>query len=317
MITFTQGMTLGPSNLSILVRDATGALVDPVLINYTIFHVTDQLPLKVTQAYEYDLHQPQSMAGGPTLPGVEVKLAGPPQQCPTHVSQGAYYANMTIPTTWKGVYRLVWNIQMYPNSALDTVVEVFAVQGIDPIDPAFEAPSVIISIPESIVNSGNATPAQFAKAIMYVRELLSDTNPDRNYHFRPPTPGRVVAGYNTRVGYIWLDSTILMFLDMSISMLNLYNPMNLYNWTLASIPLDWGRIAALGAAGLCLQNEGNRWAADQFSYSLNGVSLDVNKADLYSGLGTTYMTQFNTMAPLVTANRPFSAGLRQQRWLLG
>jgi len=317
MVTFTQGMTLGPSNLSILVRDATGALVDPVLINYTIFHVTDQLPLKVTQAYEYDLHQPQHMAGGPPLPPVDIQLAGQPQCVPTRVSQGAYYVPITIPTTWKGVYRLVWNIQMYPNCPVDTVVEVFVVQSIDPLDPAFEAPSVIIAVPESIASAGNSTPAMFAKAVMYVRELLSDTNPDRNYHFRPPTPGRVVAGYNTRVGYIWLDGTILMFLDISISMLNLYNPMNLYNWTLDTIPADWGRIAALGAAAFCLQAEGDRWAADQFQYSLNGVSLDVNKADLYSGLGTTLMTQFNTMAPLVTANRPFSAGLRQQRWLLG
>jgi hypothetical protein len=317
MVTFTQGQQLGPSNLSILVRDASGALVDPVLINYTIFHVTDQLPLKITQAYEYDLHQPQNMQGGPPLPNVDVQLVGPPQQVPTRSSQGAYYVPIFIPTTWRGVYRLVWNIQMFPTNPIDTVLEVFVVQGIDPANPGFEAPSVIIATPSSISSIGAATPAMIAKAVMYVRELLSDTNPDRNYHFRPPTPGRVVAGYNTRVGYIWLDASILMMLDMSISMLNVYNPMNLYNWTLDNIPVDWGRIAALGAAGLCLKMEGNRWAADQFSYSLNGVTLDVNKSDLYGGLGETYMQQFNTMAPLVTANRPFSAGLRQQRWLLG
>jgi len=318
MVTFTQGMTLGPSNLSILVRDATGALVDPALINYTIFHVTDELPLKVTQAYEYDLHQPQNMAGGPPLPSVDIQLAGMPQQVPTRVSQGAYYVPITIPTTWKGVYRLVWNIQMYSSDCpVDTVVEVFVVQGIDPVNPGFEAPSVVIAVPNSIVNSGMTTPAMYAKAVMYVREMLSDTNPDRNYHFRPPTPGRVVAGYNTRVGYIWLDSSILTMLDMAISMLNVYNPMNLYNWTLDTIPRDWGNIAKLAAAAFCLKMEGNRWAAEQFSYSLNGVSLDINKADLYSGLGETYMTQFNTMAPLLTANRPMSVGLRQQRWLLG
>jgi hypothetical protein len=317
MVTFTQGMTLGASNLSILVRDATGALVDPTLINYTIFHVTDQIPMKITQAYEYDLHQPQNMAGGPPLPQENVQLAGCPQQVPTRVSQGAYYVPITIPTTWKGVYRLVWNIQMYPDCPLDTVVEVFVVQGIDPANPGFEAPSVIIAVPESIVNSGMTTPAQFAKAVMYVREHLSDTNPDRNYHFRPPTPSRVVAGYNTRVGYIWLDASILMHLDTAISMLNWYNPMNITSYTLDTIPLDWGRIAAIGAAGFCLKMEANRWGADQFNYSLNGVSLDINKADLYNGLGESYLTQFNTMAPLLTANRPMSVGLRQQRWLLG
>jgi hypothetical protein len=49
-----------------------------------------------------------------------------------------------------------------------------------------------------IVN--HVTGKYYAQAIRVVRELLSDTNPDRNYHFRPPTPGRVVANYTTRVG---------------------------------------------------------------------------------------------------------------------
>lgn len=132
MVTFTQGQQLGPSNLSILVRDASGALVDPVLINYTIFHVTDQLPLKITQAYEYDLHQPQNMQGGPPLPSVDIQLVGPPQQVPTRSSQGAYFVPIFIPTTWKGVFRLVWNIQMYPSNPVDSVLEVFVVQNVDP-----------------------------------------------------------------------------------------------------------------------------------------------------------------------------------------
>ena len=49
-----------------------------------------------------------------------------------------------------------------------------------------------------IVN--HVTGKYYAQAIRVVRELLSDTNPDRNYHFRPPTSGRVVANYTTRVG---------------------------------------------------------------------------------------------------------------------
>jgi hypothetical protein len=152
---------------------------------------------------------------------------------------------------------------------------------------------------------------------MYVRELLFDTNPDRNYHFRPPTPGKIVAGYTSRVGFIWLDSTILRFLQIAISKLNWYNPKNIYNFTLDNVPADWGRIAALSAAALCLSAEGARWAGDQFNYSLNGVSLDINKADLYRGLAESYKAEFTEMAPLVTANRPASVGLRQQRWLLG
>ena len=317
MIVLTQGQPTGTADLAILVRDGMGNLVDPVLISYTIYKLRDLVPTKPTVAYEYDMHQPLNMEGGPPLPPEGSSLVSPPQQTPVKVSVGTYYASFTIPTTWKGVYKIVWTLQVFPtNCPTSTVHMDFIVQTIDPADPAFEAPSMIIGKQLGIADA-RTSPAMFAQAIRVVRELLSDTNPDRNYHFRPPTPGRVVANYTTRVGFIWLDTTILVNLALSISMLNLYNPMNYYNWNLNTIPYDWGNIAALEAASLCLSGESARWAAEEFGYSLNGVSLDLNKSALYQSLASTYQQQFNTLAPLVTANRPFSAGLRQQRWLLG
>jgi hypothetical protein len=317
MIVLTQGQQTSAADLAILVRDGNGCLVTPVSISYTVYKLRDLVPTQPTVAYEYDMHQPLNMEGGPPLPPEGSVLVSPPQQTPVMASVGTYYANFTIPTTWRGVYKIVWTLQVFPGSCPTSYVHMdFIVQTIDPADPAFEAPSMIIGKQMSIANA-QTSPKMFAQAIRVVRELLSDTNPDRNYHFRPPTPGRVVANYTTRVGFIWLDTTILVNLALSISMLNLYNPMNIYNWNLNTIPFDWGNIAALEAAALCLSGESARWAAEEFGYSLNGVSLDLNKSALYQSLASTYQTQFNTMAPLVTANRPFSAGLRQQRWLLG
>jgi|SRR5271157_1160832 len=324
MIVLTQGMKTGTADLAILVRDASGSLVDPVSISYTVYKLRDLVPTKPTVAYEYDMHQSLQMDGGPPLPPEGSVLVSPPQNAPMRASVGTYYAQFSIPTTWKGVYKIVWQLQQYAGSCPQNYVHMdFVVQTIDPADPAFEAPSMVVGSAPNIASNaailglGNITPAQAAKAVRFVRELIADTNPDRNYHFHPPTPNHVVANYTTRVGFIWLDSTILTNLAISISKLNLYNPMNFYNWTLATIPADWGNIAALGAASLCLSGESARWAADEFGYSLNGVSLDINKSALYQSLAQTYDQQFSTMAPLVTANRPFSAGLRQQRWLLG
>lgn len=315
-ITLTQGQTLTAGNLAILVRDASGALLDPQNITYSIFQISKSIPTKPTEAYEWDTHQPQTMAGGPPLPAEGMTLVGQPNCVPQRASTGAYFLPITIPTTWSGIFRLVWYLQQYPSSPIDQVYEDFVVQAVDPADPAFEAPSMIVGKTLSIA-SASTSPEMYAKAIKYVRKLLRDDNPDRNYHFRPPTPGRVVAGYNTRVGYIWTDEDILINLDIAISKLNTWNPMNLTSWTLDAIPMDWGKCAAIGAASLCLLGESARWTADEFSYSLNGVSLDINKSSMYQSLGQTYDQQFTTWAPLLTANRPFSAGLRQQRWLLG
>jgi len=281
--TLTTEKTLGPGDLALLVRDANGALIDPISLTYSIFSIDPSgSPVLVTQ----------------------------PQMVPHRASQGAYYIRMTIPTVWNGSYQLQWFLKEYEESGIVTILEDFVVQSVSPASGSYEAPSTIIAQPP-------ITNRKYAPAIMYVRELLFDTNPDRNYHFRPPTPGKIVAGYTTRVGFIWTDSQILRFLQMAISKLNWYNPKNIYSFTLDTVPADWGRIAAFAAAAMCLSAEGARWAADQFSFSLNGVSLDINKADLYRGLADGYNAQFTEMAPLVTANRPFSAGLRQQRWLLG
>jgi hypothetical protein len=321
MITLTNGKTLGTGDLNILIRDANGCLIDPVQISFSIFQLSSTVPVQIRGAYDYDLSQPNSMPPATLGMPEGAMLVGQPRMVPVRASQGTYWARITIPTTWQGVYRLVWYVVEYPASPADSqqpsvpqvenmVFEDFVVQNIDPTSNSFEAPSVSIQkVP--------TTTTKYTPAIMYVRELISDENPDRNYHFRPPTPGKVVAGYTTRVGYIWLDSTILRMLDISIAKLNTWNTKNLYGWTLDNIPSDWGKAAALGAAALCLSKEAARWTADEFSYSLNGVSLDINKAQGYMSLGQTYQQEFNAWAPLITANRPFSAGLRQQRWLLG
>jgi hypothetical protein len=285
MITLTQSKPLGAGDLSLLVRDSNGALIDPQSITYSIFSIdpTTQAPV----------------------------LVYGPQAAPTRASQGAYYVKLTVPTNWQGQFQLQWQLKTYPDSPTDTILEDFFVQSVNPASGSYEAPSVILAQNPTAVNP------KYVNVIMQVRELLFDTNPDRNYHFRPPTPGKIVAGYTSRVGYIWTDAQILRMINTAISMLNWYNTKNIYNFNIDSVPVDWGNIAALKAAALCLSAEAARWAADGFNFSLNGISLDLNKADLYRGLADGYNAQFTEMAPLVTANRPASVGLRQQRWLLG
>jgi hypothetical protein len=282
MVILAAGKTLGHGDLSILVRDGQGKMVDPYLISYDIFRVDEKDEILVT----------------------------PPQSIPHRASHGSYFVDITIPSVWHGHFKLVWHIQQYEDSRQDQLFEDFRVENVEPARSDFDAPSALIS-PKQVVDKYTAA------IIMMVRELLSDTTPDRNYHFRPPTPGKVVAGYTDRVGYIWTDETIIRMVKNNISRANSWNPRTLYMFTLETLPDDWANFVALGAAASCLSNEGARWAADEFSYSLNGVSIDLPKTQLYQSLATTYRAEWDEWAPRITAIRPFSAGLRQQRWLLG
>jgi hypothetical protein len=284
MLVLLQGKTLTPGDLGIAVRQANGALMDPAVITYTIFSVDDQ--------------------------GLQT-LATAPQLIPQRSGLGTYFVNMTIPTVWKGRFELVWYLTQFPGGAEDTVHEEFEVTQIDPATTSFEAPSVLIAQRPGMSKL-------MAERIMRVRELLSDENPDRNYHFRPPTQGTTVAGFNSRVGYIWTDSTIIGMLRFAIQQINTANPMNLYHFTVESAPPAWAEACCLGAAVRCLSKEAARWAEEGgWSYSLNGVSLGIDKAAQYQSLADSLRSEFNDWLPNLTANRPYSAGLRQNRWLLG
>ena len=67
-VAFRRGSTTGPNDLSIIVRDAGGNLIDPYRLEYAVYDATT---------------------------GVEV-LVGSPVNLPIHVSTGHYYAQVLI-----------------------------------------------------------------------------------------------------------------------------------------------------------------------------------------------------------------------------
>lgn len=282
MRTFFIGKRLESGDMSLMARNEAGALTEPAYISYSIFR-TD---------------------GGTVL------VSAPRKSPAKDPILGSYYVDMTIPSDWSaGTYKLIWYLRQYDDSSEVQVEEDFYVVAADPARSGFEASSVLMAKRPGI------TP-KLAEMIMAVRELLSDTNPDRNYHFRPPTSGKIVAGYTSRVGFIWTDETIIRMLKIALSQINTANPLMITSYNIDTVPDDFANAAALGAASKCLSAEAARWAADEFGYSLNGVSLDLNKAESYRGLAEAYKAEFFEWLPNLTATKPYSAGLRQHRYLI-
>ncbi len=283
MVTLTSGKTLGSGDLALYVRDGQGSPVVPASISYTIFS--------------------KDPASGVLTPMTQPKLA------PASTELGLYYIPGAIPTAWgQGTFTVIWYLVQAVGQPESSVTEDFYVQPLRPDSTDVEAPSVLMATRLGVT-------AAVADLIMTVRELLSDTNPDRNYHFRPPTAAKSVANFSSRVGFIWTDETILRLLKLSIAQINTGNTKNLYSYTITNIPADWAQAAALGAAAKCLSAESARWIADEFGYSLNGVSLDLEKSSKYMSLGQQYSEELKEWIPILTANRPATLGLRQTRWL--
>ena len=235
-----------------------------------------------------------------------------PKEKPHSSGHGCYHVRMTIPTNWPdGQYVVVWYIQYYSLDERESqVCQEFQVVRVDPATSSMEAPSVLFT-PKKIILP------KYTPVITLTRQLLSDENPERNYHFRPPTASKVIAHFTDRVGFIWTDETIMRFATLAVSKLNWFNKRTIYSYTLDTVPFDWGQVVCIGAAASCLSKEASRWAEEEFGYSLNGVNVDIRKSDLYRGLRESYLQEFDDMADRITAIRPASVGLRQQRWLLG
>jgi hypothetical protein len=104
MITLTQNKKLGPGDLSILLRNSSGGLIDPAIIAYSIFQLSEKVPTAGQRAYDFDLEQPNHMH---TLPESDLVLMSQPKMVPARSSPGAYWVSMVVPTLWRGVYRLV------------------------------------------------------------------------------------------------------------------------------------------------------------------------------------------------------------------
>lgn len=283
MRTFYNGRTLGLADLSIMVRDENSQPVVPESIKYEIY---------------------SNIGGVPTL------VMGPKLDPATSNEAGYYFISTTIPTAWAaGPYKLVWYLKQNAASNETSVYEDFFVASPDPARSGYEAPSVLMASRLQVTQSA-------ADTIMMVRELLSDTNPDRNYHFRPPTAAKTIAGYSQKVGFIWTDETILRMLNIAFAKINTYNEKVLNSFSIDNADQNVRAAAAVGAAALCLSAEAARWTADEFGYSLNGVNIDLNKHDSYMSLAESYKTEFTEWLPMLTANRPVAIGLRQSRWLI-
>lgn len=283
MRVFNQGKVLSPGDLGLNVRDSNGQLIDPTEIAYSIFSQDKDDVLR---------------------------LVSPPKFAPVRHTTGVYFVSGHIPSDFDGKYRLIWYLKQYPDTDEVQLFEEFEVIRLDPASTSFEAPSVLV-VPRPALNK------VLAEMVVGVRELLGDENPERNYRFVPPASGRIVAGFNDRVGFLFEDKTIIRMLRLTIAKLNTWNPMAETDYTPENAPKAWREAIQIGAAASCLGKEAAIWAVNEFSYSLNGLSLDLHKAQTYQAMASDLRQEFETWAPLITANRPTISGLRQQRWLLG
>ena len=234
--------------------------------------------------------------------GQEVVI-GPPRRTPANPSVGEYYASVLVPLDARvGSYRVRWTFRERVNTAVQQVVQEFDVVDRSAADTSLAA----------------YTNAQKAM-IRSLRILTRDFRPDRNYHFRPPTHEQTVGQYNRVFGYIWEDEELAEYLDRGLDMVIAYPPRTPFPSIDAMVQQqpEWKTLVLTAAQIHAYQALQANWVADEFSYSVGGISLDLDKASKYDSLRQAASEQLDKQLEKAKATVNVIRGLQQPKFGTG
>jgi hypothetical protein len=231
--------------------------------------------------------------------GIEI-LIGAPVNIPIQISLGNYYAQVAIPADAKiGLWRIRWTIQEYATDPVYQSVQEFQVLGDN-------------TIPSFTGDPGTD------KLLYTLRVMLRDNNPDRNYRFRPPATERFIQGQTQVFGFIWEDEELLEYIYMAIDDFNGRPPTTSIGiGDILSSDRRWRTTIIIRAAAFACFAIAMNWIADEFTYSISGVSLDLDKSSKYQALKDEYVAEYDKMVEANKQSIKIIKGLRQFRYGIG
>ena len=230
--------------------------------------------------------------------GSEV-LIGSSGRTPVNPSVGEYFASLQIPSNAApGDYRIRWLFRENASSSEEGAVQEFGVVS-------------------DAVTTTTAYTACVADLIRKMRFMTRDNDPDRNYRFMPPEGEGTVGCYNQVFGYIWTDEEFAEYLEISLWKWNMMPPEPEELNTLDKLciqkpvwkaPILWG--ALVNAAQALAYN----WVANEFDYSIGGISLSIEKSSKYESLKENAESQWQLLTEAKVRTTKYLRGLAQPRF---
>lgn len=232
--------------------------------------------------------------------GMEV-LIGPAKRTPVNPSIGEYYASLLIPPGANiGTYRIRWAMQEVVGGPVQSVIQEFDVQDrtLAPVECFSE---------------------KSTELIYRLRVLLRDQNPDKFYKFRPPAHEETIQKFNRVFGHIWEDAELYEYLERSLDMISSSPPATVFQSVdqLAIWKREWTTLLLQGAMIYALQALQINWVADEFDYSIGGVSLSLDKSSRYESLKNGASELFDKQLEKAKATVKVIRGLQQPKYGMG
>jgi hypothetical protein len=230
-------------------------------------------------------------------------LLGPPRRRPANPSVGEYYASVLIPNDANlGNYRVRWTFREIVGGPVQQVLQEFVVADKSVVFP---------------------TGPEFSEierdCIRRLRILLRDNNPDRNYHFRPPAHEDTVRQFNRVFGYIWQDEELGEYINDSLNEIIAAPPRTPFANvdSMVSFRREWTTLLLTGGMWFALHSLQLNWIADEFDYSIGGISLNLEKSSKYESAAASTAETFDKQLEKAKATVNVIKGLQQPRYGTG
>jgi hypothetical protein len=149
--------------------------------------------------------------------------------------------------------------------------------------------------------------------------ICSHNSPDRNYHFRPPAHEETVSQFNRVFGYIWQDEELNEYIQDSLNEIIASPPRTPFANvdSMVSYRREWTTLLLTGGMWFALHALQLNWVADEFSYSVGGVSLDLEKSSKYESAAASTAETFDKQLEKAKACVNVIKGLQQPRYGTG
>ncbi|MFA6235096.1 MAG: Hint domain-containing protein [Bacteroidota bacterium] len=148
--------------------------------------------------------------------------------------------------------------------------------------------------------------------------ICCKNSPDKFYHFRPPEYEGEIGHYNQIFGQIWEDAELYEYLVSALDWFNMFPPFtgNMIT-TIDQLVVDrpsWRTAIIWNAISqACFALMAN-WVVDEFTYSIGGISLDIEKSSKYQKMKDSADTQFDKATEAKVRTCKWMRGLSQPRY---
>jgi len=137
--------------------------------------------------------------------------------------------------------------------------------------------------------TGKQYPDRIKGLIYELRKKLRDINPDRDYHFSPPTSEATMAGFTKCRGFRWPDEQLANHIAQAANYINLWAPISCFD--VCDWPCLLENLLLKQAMVYAFYDLASLWIHEEFNYSLNGVSLEISRSDKYLNIAGLVQTQ--------------------------